>query len=287
MNITGTLTELPRWSDYYVKESVSDEDQGQDMDGVQGLEASPAHMPEETAWDLKVRSARLVERALMSKDIRALYDRASATPSVGNKLGPWVVAFKRDREFKAACCPGKRKIIINVNCSDDEALDSLVFELTNAIFSEKYLTWDEKVRSGQMPCEKYVKKTERQEFENTILHSVVMRNAITEMGWSNALDYYGKYHEELRKIVEQSNGGVRLELKDLHREMFEQYWIRQKNTTHADFYRKQWELLAPINMQRDIYYMAKTYNRIAIAVGSCFILWKMTKKLRSASKAIV
>ncbi|HEV7737251.1 MAG TPA: hypothetical protein VGO47_07780 [Chlamydiales bacterium] len=99
MNITGALTELPRWSDYYVNEEVSDDYQAQDLDGAQEPETLPEPTPEETAWHLKVRSARLVERALMSKDIRALYDRASATPTVGNKLGPWVVAFERDREF--------------------------------------------------------------------------------------------------------------------------------------------------------------------------------------------
>jgi hypothetical protein len=125
---------------------------------------------------------------------------------------------------------------------------------------------------------------ERQEFENTILHSVVMRNAITEMGWSNALDYYSSLHERLGKIIEKSNVGSRLELKDLHREMFAQWWIGQKNTAHANFYREQWEALAPPNKQLADF-TAKTYTRIALAVGSCLILWDMVKKLRSAPRA--
>ena len=246
MNITGSLVEYPRWSDYYVPEDVSDDYPAQDMDGAQGLETLFAPTPEERALgDLKIRSVRLVERALMSKDIWALYDRASTIPTKGNALGSWMIEFERDREFEALCDFDNRKIIIDEKCSDDGAVIYLVFELTNAISFEKYDALREKVISGQMPCEKFVKKVERLEFKNTLLHSEVMKNAIQERGWSNELDFHSEYHEKLRKIVEKSNGGLRLELKDLHREMCEQDWILRKNTTHADFFRKQWKQLAP------------------------------------------
>jgi hypothetical protein len=245
MNITGSLVEYPRWADYYVPEDISDDYPAQDMDGAQGLEPLPEPSPEEAARDPNVRSKMLLARALRSKAITALYERACNVPTEGNKLGPWTIEFDRDAEGNARCLHYSRKIIMGTNFSDDEALVRLVFELMNAIFSEKYIAWDEEVRSGQMPCKTYVKENERQEFLNTFLHSQVMKNAIAEMGWSNELDYYAEGHEELRKIVEKSNGGLRLNSREFLEKMFKEVWIQQKYSTHADHYRRQWALLAP------------------------------------------
>lgn len=276
MNITGSLVELPRWSDYYVPEAVSDDFTTQDMNEVQQAQVP---MPQETAWIFKVRGTKLLEKALRNRDIKALYDQASDTPSEGNKLGPWKITFERDREFLASCNAIDRKIIIDANCSDDKALDCFVFELINAIVTKKYFKFEEKARKGQIECETYVLKVERQEFKNAILHSKIMRNAIQEMGWSNSLDNYGNYHEELRKIVEQSNNGLKLELKDLHGKMFALHWFLAKNTPHANYYRKQWKELAPISTQIDNF-LTKTSTRIgiAIAIGSCLVLQKITRK---------
>jgi len=268
MNIIGSLAALPSWSDYYVPEDMSGESPGQGMAVVQ-TQTSPL-TSQDPEGPLAERSKALIEKALQSSAIRALYERACATPSIGGRLGPWQVQFM---SFKhgAACFYRNRKIVIDANCSDDDAIHLFVFELTNAVKSGKSIALYEKVRRGQISCEKYVEKKEYSELKGSFLHSEVMKSAITEMGWSKKLDYYSEFHKNLSAEVKTWHG--ELHGKDWLTKMFARHWLRQKNTTHANVYREQWERMACTNMPMDNR-RAKTSARIARAVGRASLFCK-------------
>jgi len=261
MNISGSLTTLSSWSDYYAPEGLSDKSPGHDIAAVQTQTPSLTSQDRER---LRVqRSKALVEKALQSSAIRDLYATACATPSIGGRLGPWQVQFASITQG-AAYEFRYRKIIINTSCSDDDAIAFFVFGLTNVINSENFIALNEMVKNGHMSCEKYVQEIERIAFEKMFLHSEVMQKAIQEMGWNNTLDCFRDLHSKLRAEVEKYHGEVRKE--ELLEKMFERYWLRSKNLGTVKGYREQWERMACTNMPMDSC-RAKTSARIARAVG--------------------
>ncbi|MEM7175916.1 MAG: hypothetical protein AAF443_08360 [Chlamydiota bacterium] len=164
------------------------------------------------------RIEKIVERALRSRHIRELYERANAIPAC-NKSGKWKVKFVKETysKFRAECDYKERTIHIRENISDDYALSFFVFELTNAVQVNKKLALHEKALRGQIDCESYAKESERREYNGTLLHHKVMSAAIKEMNWSKALDIY--------RYVEKD---------------FEVYWSRIKNSPHTDYHRERW-----------------------------------------------
>ena len=166
------------------------------------------------------RIERIVEKALSSKHIRELHDRAKAT-SVYNKSGDWEVKLVKEissnssnHQSNACCNITKREIYINENVSDEYALAAFVFELTNAAQANEHVALDEKMLNGQIDCENYTKETERIEHRGALLHHKVMSAAIKEMGWSKGLDCYCNVETD-----------------------FEKDWSRIKNSSHANYYR--------------------------------------------------
>ncbi len=170
--------------------------------------------------NLSSRSERIIEKALMSKSIQALYERANGT-SIGNsKSGTWKVQFVESIfcVFKAGCCYWDRKIILRKSLSDEEALSFFVFELINGIYANEHSILFKKAKWGEIDRENYAKETERIEYIGTLVHHSVMSKAIKEMNWNETLDIYRH----------QSND-------------FEIYWSQIKDSSHTDYYRKSWD----------------------------------------------
>jgi hypothetical protein len=171
-------------------------------------------------YNLSARSKKMLEKALMNKSIKALYERANAT-SIGNgKSGTWKVQFVENTfsKFDAECNYQERKILLRKSLSDERALTLFVFELTNGISANEHFSIFQKALWGQIERENYAKEAEHIEYRGTLLHHDVMSEAVKEMAWDKALDIY--QHES----------------KD-----FETYWNHIKNSSHTDYHRKSWD----------------------------------------------
>lgn len=197
------------------------------------------------------RNKKILAIALTSKAINALYEKAKTT-LISGKSGPWAIEFAAKLEFEAFCNFQQRKIRLSSNLSDDQALSSFVFELTNAISFNKHDALYQKAISGQIECEEYVKEIERVEHEGILLHHKVITEAINEMKWSTALDDYQNTPKD-----------------------FETYWSKIKITSHADYYRKNWS-------NYNGYYKAMQLRSKRPAWFKANILKMFSKKLKTA-----
>ena len=175
------------------------------------------------------RGNKLLEKALSSKAVLALYEKANSTPTYNydshkSETGQWSVEFveKIPGGFGANCNRSKRKINLAQASSDETALSYFVFELTNAVnHAQHQMAW-RKACSGQMECEEYAKEKKRIEYDGCLIHHKVMSEAIKEMGWSKKLDIYSNCDGD-----------------------FEKDWNWQKDTPHADYYREDWKRVNP------------------------------------------
>jgi hypothetical protein len=215
MNISGNLSELPRWDDYYEPEKgASDDLETPDMAYTFVAEKVYAPSSRDT------RAEKVLNTALLSRSIRALYEEAVHTPFNNIQSGPWLIKFTSNIPRRAQCCFYERTIHIKPNLSDTQALSSFVFELTNAISTHKFQAVWTKAEQGQIDCEEFVKEMVRIEFEGMITHHKVITAAISERNWSDELDRFKS-----------------TALLD-----FETFWSTHKFTPHADLYRNNWSL---------------------------------------------
>ncbi|MBA3722550.1 MAG: hypothetical protein H0W88_09140 [Parachlamydiaceae bacterium] len=167
-----------------------------------------------------IRATKLLEKALFSKAIKRLYEKAYSTPTVKCKHGDWKIVFaeKTTLGFQAECFGSLRQINILSSLSDQMALTYLVFELTNATQEPRFNKLYEKARSGQIQCEEYTREIERIEFEGTLLHREIIVEAIKELGLSPSLNIYASHTD------------------------FEAYWNIVKLSPHSNCARKQWKI---------------------------------------------
>lgn len=170
------------------------------------------------------RAEKLFQRAMSSKHIKDLYLEAMLTPHSQTKaIGSWLLLFKSDKEEyvgTGGLCYNKiRTIFLNIALSDDEALSAFVFELTNAISTDRHQLI-EQASKGQISREDYAKQVEALEHEGALKHHLVISAAIEEMGWSESLDEYKHLPAN-----------------------FEADWENIKDSEHTEFYRRQWDLL--------------------------------------------
>lgn len=175
--------------------------------------------PAQSESDIR-RAAQIIEKALTSKYIRELYERANSTPIYNSPTGIWKIEFvdKTIAGFNNAQCHySERKVILRSGLSDEMALTYFVYELTNGIYAPRHYELHKKAMYGQIGCEEFVKESERIEWEGTLLHHQVMEKAIWEMGWSLSLDIYGGQIQN-----------------------YEVYWGHIKSTPHADYWRQGW-----------------------------------------------
>lgn len=165
------------------------------------------------------RNQQILEISLKSKAIKALYEKANATPSYSNS-GAWKIQFANNSYFEgdAECRYWERKIILSSGLSDEKAISCFVFELINGINAHKHKALDNKSRWGEIEREEFVKETEYIEYEGTLLHHEVIQEAIKEMNWNESLDLFSYQSDD-----------------------FESYWEWIKTTSHAEYYRSTWD----------------------------------------------
>lgn len=164
------------------------------------------------------RSNQVLTQALRYSRIKELYDQANGTPSRMFFNGPWKIEFVDDMDFKGRCYPLLRKIYVRSDLSDDEAISTFTFELTNAINSQEITRLVKKVYLGQISCEEFAKEAEQIEYNGQKTHHEVISS--TFLGLFENLDPYAKSSSD-----------------------FKTCWENIKNSRHTNAYRKQWKLM--------------------------------------------
>lgn len=160
------------------------------------------------------RACRLLERALSCEAVKELYDKASQT-SFNGMIGNYKVEFVEGLEFPAQTILFERVIKINSNLSDDYALSTIVFELTNAVAAPKFEKLLHDACEGSITCEAYAKECERIEFFGCLLHHKIIQEVIDKLHLVPKADIY--------------SGNSLMS--------FERYWEGIKYSAHTEFYR--------------------------------------------------
>jgi hypothetical protein len=159
---------------------------------------------------------RIHARALSCPDVRALYDEAC-------REGEWIILFEAPISGpRAQTLFDLRTILIDPNLSENEALSSLIFELTNATKAKVSLKLNELARHNRISREEYVRQIERAEHAGALTHHAIVSKAVKELGWHPDVDRYAGVNPD-----------------------FEAYWPRIANSEHAERYRLQWDSLQP------------------------------------------
>ncbi len=182
----------------------------------------------------KTRAEIIKERALESTHIRKLYDQAVNAPNETTKTGEWSILFldRPTNGFVAGCRYWERKVELQSSLSDEMAIASFAFELTNGIFSERHRALKEEAVHGKQGMmgiryierEEFAKESERIEYQGTVLFYEHMVLAIDEMqnkGWKDEMLIYPR--------------------RSTHFEDFEEYYSEIKNGEHTEFWRKTWD----------------------------------------------
>jgi hypothetical protein len=196
--------------------------------GVQLLKTLPVGMGTNLEFlNAEERAQRVFERAMSCRVIKDLYIEAMLTkdPITGATGAPWTLLFPPEefispgvKEFGASCNSRDRIIYLNPSLSDDEALSSFVFELTNAVSANRFHKLIQDAEDGKIGSELFAKETERVEHEGALRHHSIMKVAIPEKKWSLELDTF----------------------RDLPH-TFEVVWPYIASSSHTEFYRKAWE----------------------------------------------
>jgi len=169
--------------------------------------------------DNTVRAKKLLDKALQSKGIRALYKEACDTPTRYHASGePWNVIFKSN-QFGGKCDISRREIEIDPKFSDDRALSILIFELLNALQTPKMREFQELARNNLIGRDDYAYNIECLEHETECYHRKILKVVIKEMGWD----------EERFPIREESS------LKD--------YLDAVEESGHTEAYRRHWDAI--------------------------------------------
>lgn len=171
----------------------------------------------------KDRAERIQEKALSCQAIRDLYELAKNTPGLYGKTGAISLEFAEKLSIPESSKSWgeyifeERRICLKDDISDDKALTTYVYELTNAVNTPRHLKNQSDVANFSIDCETYAKESERIEFEGIIKHHEVIEAAIAEKGWDKSLHLWKEYRIE----------------------DFEQRWGSAiKQSGHADVYRK-------------------------------------------------
>jgi hypothetical protein len=167
------------------------------------------------------RARKLFERAMSSPVIKDLYIAAMLTPNpYTGSVGPWDLDYDKEATFGAYIKQASRIIRIDPSKTDDEALKSFVFELTNAVRSRSFAMIARLAIAGKMDRETYARLHELVEYEGAKKAHLILKAAIQEMGWNRSMNGY--------RWALQFSG-------------FEEYWNAIKNDRHADAYRQQYD----------------------------------------------
>lgn len=175
---------------------------------------------------LIARAFNLFHGALMCSAIQDLYLEAMSKPCPNKahwsgKHWPFVFSLNRPlQEYPGACDFNDRMITIDPNQPDDKVVGIFVFELTNAISNDQFHKLDLAAAQGQIDRESYAKEYERIEHTGVLRQRDIMRSAVREMGWNLGINIYRKFTED-----------------------FETYWLKIKNSNHAENYRKNWDAI--------------------------------------------
>jgi hypothetical protein len=156
------------------------------------------------------RAKFIVDQLLRWSPFKRLYDE------VIRSFPQLSVSFVEESRFGGEADCYKGQIYLGSYLSDEEALSTLVFELTNLRQASLANENDTAAFQGRS-CEGFVKERERIEFEGSLMHHKIMQDAI-QTGLSYRLDIF-RNHENLS---------------------FEKYYEKIKHSSHTDYYRAYW-----------------------------------------------
>ncbi len=174
--------------------------------------------------EMRKRAQQIFEKAIESTDVRCLYIEAMAQPHPSTNItGSWELVFatkaeNESLEFGAFCNSALRLICLDEAVSDEEALSSFIFELTNAASSQRFSQIYDLAINGKISREEYAKTKEAIEHEGSLRHCFIMLKAIEQLGWcsSFATEYFDRMD-------------------------FETVWPLTQNSRHTEAYREQWD----------------------------------------------
>lgn len=170
------------------------------------------------------RAQQIFERAMSSKYLKELYIEAMLTPHPETKkIGSWLFILKKKEddiglEFGAYCGNIDRTICIDRARPDDEALSAFIFELTNAVSTDRFEKLHKLALEGSLSREEYAEGKEAIEHEGALRHHAITTEVIKEKGWSDSIDIYQGLPAD-----------------------FESLWPEIKDERHTEFYREQWD----------------------------------------------
>lgn len=179
----------------------------------------------------QARADRIVEKIWNCPPVRELYQKAYQVKDSYGRSGPWRIAFVnssgkvgddkilQEWEGHNACIDfDVRRVYISENLSEDLALSSYVFELTNAIQKKIGDEFKKKAAAGTIGCEEFVEQMEKIEFDGALMHHRIVREAIDKYQWDESTDTYWN-----------------ADILD-----FKKDYEENKYSAHANYYRRLW-----------------------------------------------
>ena len=173
------------------------------------LKPSPTSTPEE-----KQQLEYLINRILSCEAIKKLCMKIYKTATYNHpKPGSWTIKFEKT-PFGAHCDCVNREIVLSPSKLDDFLMSYLLFEMLNASQTPRFMDVDKKAR--ELGMEEFVKKNEEIEFDNT-------------------KTYQPLYLQARKEGIRLINPWASLP------DNFEEEWLSQKDTPHAENYRTLWK----------------------------------------------
>ncbi len=175
---------------------------------------------------LTKKAQGIFQKAISCRMIKDLYIEAMLTPHPKTgETGPWKFFLldndnipESTKKHGGSCGHENRWILIDGQRSDEEILSIFVFELTNAIASEKFHALDQAAKKGKISREDYAKRKEFIEHQGMLRHETIMRHAAKEMRWNVPSSVFMDGEKD-----------------------FGRYWEQIKDRAHTESYRKQWD----------------------------------------------
>jgi hypothetical protein len=176
--------------------------------------------------DITEEKVALINELLKTESIRRAMESAIASTS---KYSPEIfkIKFVRDTSFLPAGSGGcmiwrEGTMILNERMLFSQTAKVFVFELFNAIQTDRFLEIENQAIHGRLSREDFARACEQVEFQTAVLQHRVMEAACKELGWNPAglTDDFAHY---------ESLG-------------FDRFWEVYQTTDHAEYYRKAWDL---------------------------------------------
>jgi hypothetical protein len=176
----------------------------------------------------------LVEEAIQYQPIFLLYAAAQETAKKITRTGLEILAvppdsIARNGVLVHTSAPNECKIYLKSSLENKEALVTLILELANVLFLEKYDKIFEEAAEGRVNKQEFVYQIESTEFNIVKIFDSVMEKL--KLGWPGVWDECPDGFSTLEEYIEkQQESGHVQEYENLWEDRFSKIFNKQKNS---------------------------------------------------------